>query len=347
MKYFWKGKKVLITGHTGFKGIWLSLVLNELGSSVAGYSLKPRKVDNFYKKIRNKEIFRLESFGDINDKKKVTNIFKKFKPDIVFHLAAQPLVIESLKNPYYTYQSNVMGTLNILEMTKNFKTKASIFITTDKCYENIESKKGYKETDIIGGKDIYSSSKACCEILIKSYRETFSKNNHLLPIVSVRAGNVLGGGDFNENRIIPDYFKAYFKKKTLIIRNPNSIRPWQYILDVVNGYLLVAERTFKNKEVFFDSWNFGPNKNKLINVEKLINIINNEDVKIKKSNRLSRIESKILILNSNRAKKELNWKPKFSINRILLETKNWYKQYYIDKSSIHDFSRNQIINFFN
>lgn len=346
MKYFWKGKRVLITGHTGFKGVWLSLTLKELGSSIAGYSLKPRKADVFYKKIRNKEIFQLESFGDINNKKRITNIFQKFKPDIVFHLAAQPLVIESLKNPYYTYNTNVMGTLNILEMTKIFKIKASIFITTDKCYKNIESNRGYKETDIIGGKDIYSSSKACCEILINSFRETFSVTNSLLPIVSVRAGNVLGGGDFNENRIIPDYFKAYSKKKTLIIRNPNSIRPWQYILDVINGYLLVAERTFKNEEVFFDSWNFGPNEKKLISVEKLINIINDEDVKIIKNNKISNVESKILILNSNRAKRELDWRPKFPVDKILFETKNWYKQFYSDKSSIHDFSRNQIINFF-
>ena len=212
----------------------------------------------FIKKLKIK-IYEYEKFGNISDKKNLKTIFDKFKPDIIFHLAAQPLVIDSFKDPVFTYQTNLMGTLNVLEMIKNFKVKSAIFVTTDKCYKNLEIKRGYKETDIIGGKDIYSSSKACCEILIKSYRDTYYKHTRQKSIVSVRAGNVIGGGDFNKYRIIPDFYKALSQKKLLNIRNPYSVRPWQYVLDVIRGYILVAERTFKNNDTFFEAWNFGPN----------------------------------------------------------------------------------------
>lgn len=346
MNAFWGKKKVLITGHTGFKGVWLSLVLKGFGAKIAGYSLKPRDIDRFYKQIKDKKIYEYEIFADISDKKKLKNIFKKFKPDIVFHLAAQPLVIDSLKNPFLTYQTNVMGTLNILEMVKQFETKASVFVTTDKCYKNLELKRGYKETDIIGGKDIYSSSKACCEILIKSFRETYSYKKKINSIVSVRAGNVIGGGDFNKNRIIPDYFKALSQKKTLIIRNPKSVRPWQYILDVINGYLLVAERTFKNKGIFFDSWNFGPNEKKLIDVNNLIKMINRDKIKIIMKKNSSKIETRTLVLNSSRARKELNWKPKFTIEELISESRSWYDLFYKDKSKIYDLTKIQIQNYY-
>lgn len=346
MKKFWKRKKVLITGHTGFKGVWLSLVLKEFGSRIAGFSLKPRDIDIFYKEIKNKKIYEYEKFGNISDKKNLKTIFDKFKPDIIFHLAAQPLVIDSFKDPVFTYQTNLMGTLNVLEMIKNFKVKSAIFVTTDKCYKNLEIKRGYKETDIIGGKDIYSSSKACCEILIKSYRDTYYKHTRQKSIVSVRAGNVIGGGDFNKYRIIPDFYKALSKKKLLNIRNPYSVRPWQYVLDVIRGYILVAERTFKNNDTFFEAWNFGPNEKKLIQVKELINIINNDRVKIKYKNDLLNDETKTLVLNSNRARKVLKWKPIFSINKLLHETDIWYSSYYNDKSRIYELSKSQIHNFF-
>jgi CDP-glucose 4,6-dehydratase len=346
LRNFWKNKRVLITGHTGFKGIWLSLILKRLGSVVFGYSLKPRKNDLFYKQISSHKIFKEEIFSNITNQKKLDYFYNKVKPDIVFHLAAQAIVLESISDPLNTYKTNVIGTLNVLEMTKKYKIKSTVLVTTDKCYQNNETGLPLKETDNLGGKDIYSSSKACCEILIDSYKSTyFYQYKKPYYFASVRAGNVIGGGDFTENRIIPDFFKALNLGQPLTLRNAGSVRPWQYIFDVLNGYLLVGEKIYK-KKLTFDKWNFGPNPKKLIKVETLIKHLNSKKIKIRISKKSSKIESKTLILDSTRAKKYLNWTCRFNLATMLNETEKWYEIYFNKKSQILKFSNQQIDNFF-
>lgn len=346
MRNFWKNKRVLITGHTGFKGIWLSLVLKRLGSDVFGYSLKPRKNDLFYKEISNHKIFKEEIFSDIVNQKRLDCFYDKVKPDVVFHLAAQAVVLDSISDPLNTYASNVLGTLNVLEMTKKYKVKSTVLVTTDKCYHNNEDGIPLKETDQLGGKDIYSSSKACCEILIDSYKSTYyQQHKKSYYFASVRAGNVIGGGDFTENRIIPDFFKALNLGKSLTLRNAESVRPWQYIFDVLNGYLLIGEKIYK-KKLIFDKWNFGPNPKKLIKVKTLIKHLNTKNVKIRISKKSSKIESKTLILDSSRARKYLKWNCKFNLEKMLKETEKWYEIYFNKKSKIFEFSNEQIDNFF-
>lgn len=342
---FYKNKKIFITGHTGFKGIWLYLILNFLGAKVKGYSLKPKKNDNFlfFRKIKKKIN---SDFGDILDYKKLEKSLKKFNPEIIFHLAAQSLVLESQRDPEKTFKTNIVGTYNLLEIANNLKNLRSIIIaTSDKCYENKENKNFFDENSKLGGNEPYSQSKALTEHLLIIFKKNFLKLNICLS--SVRAGNVIGGGDFSKYRIIPDIFRS-LKHKKVILRNPLSIRPWQHVFDVCKGYLLIPPHHYKNKKYYSGPYNIGPLSKKFMNVSNLTkNFIKFFDDKIIIKKKKSRfVESKYLLLNSNKIKTKLKWKPKYSVYDSLKLSSDWYLAY-LKKKDISEFSYFQIKKFFN
>ena len=261
----YRNKRVLVTGHTGFKGSWLCKWLNHLGAEVFGYSLNPSTEPNHFDLSNPKVKSHINNIQDLNS---VRDFITKSEPEIIFHLAAQPLVIESYKEPLETFTTNVIGTANILEAARYTDTvKAIIIITTDKCYKNKECIYGYRETDELGGYDPYSASKACTELVTESYKNSFfKKDNTGLLIASARAGNVLGGGDWTSNRIFKDIAIAASEKEKLILRNPESIRPWQHVLEPLSGYLLLGQLLFQNRKEFAEPWNFGPSHNSNITV---------------------------------------------------------------------------------
>ena len=344
---FFKRKKIFITGHTGFKGSWLAFILHINGAKVAGYSFKPKnKFDNFYlleldKKIKN-------YFQDVRSKNKLKNAINKFNPDIIFHLAAQPLVKESYIDPDFTFSTNIIGTLNILEIIKETKSvKSAVIITSDKCYKNYEKKSGYSETDELGGRDPYSASKAAAEIIFNSYSQSFYHSDNNLGLASARAGNVIGGGDWSNDRIIPDFIKSIISKNKFIIRSPKATRPWQHVFDLLNGYLILSRIIYGNNK-YNGSWNFGPNeKNVQVKdvISKLIKIMNiNKKIIIKPNKKIK--ETGLLSLKTNKSKKYLRWKPKLSFSQTLKLTAEWYQCYISDKKTIQKLSRKQIEDFF-
>jgi len=303
---FWNGKKVFLTGHTGFKGSWFSIFLNLLGAKVAGYSLKPNTNLNFYDLAKlDKEIYKT-TFGDIRDYKKLKQSIKKFSPDFVVHMAAQPLVRESYVNPKYTYEVNTLGTVNILNILNELNfIKSALIITTDKVYFNNNKKSHYHENDRLGGLDPYSSSKSCAELIVDSYNHSFLRKKNIY-VATARAGNVIGGGDFSKDRILPDYFRSLSSKnKNLFLRSPNSIRPWQFIIDPLCGYLLLLMKLHKKGKFEEYCWNFGPEKSNNKSVNYVINLMNrefNNSVKVIKKNNTSKnyYESKLLMLNKEK-----------------------------------------------
>ncbi len=324
---FYKNKKILVTGHTGFKGAWLSLILHTFGAKVYGISLKPYdRRGNLYKILNLKNIIK-SNYIDIKNIEKLDKKLNYIKPEMIFHLAAQPLVIESYKNPIKTIESNINGLCNLLESSKKNKNlKAILNITTDKCYENLEKGLAFKEDDKLGGLDIYSASKACSEILTKAYFKSFFEKK--VNISTARAGNIIGGGDFGDNRIIPDLIDAIIKNKYLEVRSPKSIRPWQHILDVLNGYLILMKRTYQSKN-YYESYNFAPQTKKYSDVKYIVqgmsNILEHKKIKYKDNQKYK--ESILLKLNSDKAKKDLMWRPKFTISQTLIKTADWYSRY--------------------
>lgn len=328
---FWKNKRVLITGHTGFKGSWLSLWLSELGAKVVGYALRPPTKSNFFEICElGKKITSI--LGDVRSLKKLKEVFDKYKPEIVFHMAAQSLVRYSYREPIKTYETNVMGTVNVFEACRSTPSvKAIVNITSDKCYENRNWIKGYRESDPMGGYDPYSSSKGCAELITNAYTRSYFNYRHNDTILaSVRAGNVIGGGDWGEDRLIPDCIKALFKEKPIVIRNPDSVRPWQFILDPLYGYLLLAQRLYKDGEKFCGAWNFGPGKKNEKPVKWLVERIiklwgDGASWVIDKHEHPH--EAHCLKLNSLKAKSKLGWYPRFDINLALKKTIEWYKAY--------------------
>ncbi|MDI6733181.1 MAG: CDP-glucose 4,6-dehydratase, partial [Planctomycetota bacterium] len=254
----YRNKKVMVTGHTGFKGSWISLWLSELGAKVIGYALKPETKPNLFDIINLKNIIS-HHIGDIRNFAKLKRIIKASKPDMIFHLAAQPLVRRSYLEPQYTYEVNVLGTINMLEAVRQTNSiRAVINVTSDKCYENKEQKQGYKETDRLGGYDPYSSSKGCAELVTAAYIKSFFNperyKSHRVTVASVRAGNIIGGGDWSKDRLVPDCIRALAKNKTIIIRNPNAIRPWQYVLEPLYGYLLLGSHLLKRETKYIGAW---------------------------------------------------------------------------------------------
>jgi len=336
-----RNKKVLITGHTGFKGSWLSIWLNMLGAEVVGVALEPRT---------KKDIFVLSGIGDkitdyredIRNFKTINKLIKKEKPDIIFHLAAQPIVLEGYKEPLYTYETNINGTIHTLESIRNLNlTTIGIFITSDKCYENKEWIYGYRETDPMGGDDPYSSSKGAAELIINSYKRSFFDNES--KIACVRAGNVIGGGDWAPYRIVPDFIKAVENNDTLQLRNPDMTRPWQHVLEPLGGYLLLGAKMMKGDGKYDGAWNFGPETNINISVKELVQEMINEYGKgdfidISDKNKVS--ESRLLSLDISKAKKYLNWHPVLSFSESVKFTIEWYKKYM--GTDVHDFCINQI-----
>ena len=346
---FWKKKKVFVTGHTGFKGGWLSLWLQSLGAEVYGYSLEPDLPENFFE-ISEVGSGMETTFGDIRNYNMLSEAFVKFNPEIVFHLAAQPLVRYSYENPIDTYSTNVMGTVNLLEICSKIESVRSIVnITTDKCYENIETTRSYLENDPMGGYDPYSSSKGCAELATASFRESFFNTDmyeeHNVGLASVRAGNVIGGGDWAKDRLIPDIFRSINNnKKTLKIRNPNSTRPWQHVLEPLAGYLTLAEKLYVDGANFSEAWNFGPEDDEVYSVISIVKKLNSLLAdKIKwdefEGNKLH--EAKLLSLNIDKAKKKLNWRPKLSIDESLKLIVHWNDEY-IKKTNMKIFSTSQI-----
>ena len=330
----YRGKKVLITGHTGFKGSWLSIWLNELGAEVIGYSLDPyTEKDNFVLSKIGEKIIDLR--GDIRDKKYLEEVFEKYKPEFVFHLAAQPLVRLSYEEPVKTYETNVIGTINIMEcIRKTPETKIGIMITTDKCYDNKEQIWGYRETDPLGGYDPYSSSKGAAEIAINSWKNSYFNpkdyNKHKKSIASVRAGNVIGGGDWSKDRIIPDCIRALEKGEPIKIRNPKAIRPWEHVLEPLNGYLTLGQKMYENSDKYSEAWNFGPEMESIIPVweigEKLIKYFGKGNLK-DVSNPNEFHEAQLLALDITKARLRLNWKPVWNIEKTIEKTVEWYKMY--------------------
>ncbi len=345
-----KNKTVLITGFNGFKGSWLTIWLNHLGAKVHGVSLENNNKKNHFNLVKNKINIK-EHYLDIRDSKTLSKKNNYIKPDFVFHLAAQAIVSESFKNPINNWETNVVGFLNMLEtLSKQKKKCIAVFITSDKCYKNYEKKTGYKEDDILGGDDPYSASKASAEILFHSYFKNFlEKKNNRLKIATARAGNVVGGGDWSKNRLIPDCMKSWLSNRRVYIRNPDSTRPWQHVLEALNGYMTLAYHLKYNKKINGQSFNFSSDKIKNIKVIDFIGKIkkNWDEIKWKLKNNNNFHESSLLQLNSSKAKKLLNWDAKLDIDETVKFITDWYIGYKNNKTKIYNISLNQIKDFEN
>lgn len=344
MKKYFKNKKVLITGNTGFKGSWLSLWMSYYGANVLGisknYLPSPSnfKILGLDKKIQFKKI-------DIRDSKKILKVIKNFKPDFIFHLAAEALVKRAYENPKKTWETNTFGTINVLDSINQLKhSVVAVIITSDKVYKNFELNRGYHEKDILGGNDPYSASKAAADQATQSYISCELKKKKNIKIAIARAGNVIGGGDWADNRIIPDCVKNWSKKKTVTIRSPNSTRPWQHVLDVLFGYITLAIKLKKDKKINGEAFNFGPRPEKNREVIKVVKEMQNfwpsSKIKIKENKKLK--ESKLLQLNSKKAHINLQWKCLMNLKQAIINTINWYKEYYTNPKNLLIFSVNQI-----
>ena len=342
LKNTYKGKRVLITGHTGFKGGWLVLWLKHLGAEVCGYALEPNTNPNLFTSAHvSKDI--KSTIGNILDKTTLNKTFKDFKPEIVFHLAAQPLVRLSYSEPVKTYETNVIGTLKVLEAARKTESvKAFVNITTDKCYENKEVARPYKEEDPFGGYDMYSSSKGCVEILSSSYRRSFLQNEGYA-LATARAGNVIGGGDWALDRLVPDCIRAIEANKIIEIRNPHATRPWQHVLEPLSGYLLLGHLLLTEGKRYAEGFNFGPDSNSILTVEQVtkqfINAYGEGEVKVHKKDNLH--EANLLTLDITKAREVLNWIPSLTAEKAIKLTVDWYKNFYEGKN-MEDFSIAQI-----
>ena len=339
-----KNKTVLVTGHTGFIGTWMSLWLDMLGANVIGFSQKPNTAPSMFKITGIKKNI-THIIGDITNFHKLRQIIEIYKPEFVFHLAAQSIVRTSYEYPLKTFQTNVMGTANILESIKNSSVKSCIIMTSDKSYENKEFGRPFKENDPMGGSDPYSASKGAAELVTSAYRDSFFRNSKI-GIASVRSGNVIGGGDWSVDRLIPDCFRSITKNEKIILRNPNAIRPWQFVLEPIFGMFSLALRLRKKPTHFSEPWNFGPSLDKKLTVEQVVKKIIKQwgqgkyEIYSNKKDK-SYHESKLLMLNSIKANKLLEWKSIYTNTESLFETIEWYKQY-ADKNNMKDFTLKQI-----
>ncbi len=345
---FWLNKKVLITGHTGFKGGWLSIWMNIMGAKVAGYSMNPISKKNLFQSAKLKKIFVKDYRKNIQDYNSLNQCIKKFRPEIIFHLAAQPQVLESFNNPYDTILTNVVGTANLLEIVKKNKfVKSVVVITTDKVYQNVEKKIRFSEDDPLGGDDLYSASKASADLISSSYFKSFFHKSNC-GIATVRAGNCIGGGDWTKFRILTDASEAFLKNKRLNIRNPNSRRPWQHVMEPLLGYIVIAEKIYGNKKIdYCTAWNLGPERTKHLKVIEFAKLYR---LKMKSKSTLSinknpdKREKKYLDLDSRKSKKKIGWKPIITIQETLKYTADWYLAHR-DKKDMYKFTVDQIKKF--
>jgi len=330
----YKDKVVLITGHSGFKGSWLALWLKKLGAAVIGYSLNPPSIPYHFQLLG---LDTITLTGDIRDKEKLKEAIETYKPEIVFHLAAQPIVRQSYKNPAYTFETNIMGTVNVFEVCRqSTSVRAIVNITSDKCYENKEWVFGYREIDSMGGYDPYSASKGCAELITNSYRNSFFNANdygrlHQVLLASARAGNVIGGGDWGEDRLIPDIVKAAAKNERVTIRSPHATRPWQHVLEPLSGYMMLGQKLLEGRKEFAEGWNFGPGEERPVTVREAADKIkeswNKTDYYIQED--ASKLhEANMLKLDCSKAHAKLKWQNTWDFNKTLEKTADWYRNFY-------------------
>ncbi len=340
---FWNNKRVLITGHTGFKGGWLSIWLERLGAEVAGYALPASTEPSFFSTVHVSDSLRSE-FGDIRDLEHLSRFITNLQPEIIIHMAAQSLVRRSYVDPVDTFSTNVIGTVHVLEAARHCDSvRAIVNVTTDKCYENLEREVGYREDEPLGGHDPYSSSKACSELVTSSYRRSFS-----LAVASARAGNVIGGGDWAEDRLIPDMVRSFMSGNTAPIRNPAATRPWQHVLEPLHGYLVLAERLYEDRASFAEPWNFGPDDDDARPVgwlaDRLCELWGEEAGWSKGDSEGQPHEAGFLRLNSDKAKRRLGWRPNLKLDQALSWSVDWYKGFQ-SGADPRALTENQIENF--
>lgn len=346
-KIFWKGKKVLITGHTGFKGSWLSLWLQSKGALVTGYALPPHTVPNLFDAAHIADGM-ISIIGDIRNLDFLQSVVAEHRPEIIYHMAAQALVRHSYSYPVETYSTNVMGTLNVLEAIRQTDSvRAAVIITSDKCYENKEWVWGYRENDPMGGHDPYSSSKGCAELIVSAYRNSFFSSNDTsrgVAVASTRAGNVIGGGDWSKDRLIPDIMNAFMEKRPVVIRNPNAIRPWQHVLDPLYGYLLLAENLWTEGKKFSQAWNFGPDDSDMVSVLKITEYLSHlwgDGARWEFDSFRNPHEAHCLRLDCSKARNILGWSPKLNVQKALEWTMDFYRKYHREEDVLQ-LLKNQI-----
>lgn len=345
---FWNKKQVFMTGHTGFKGAWLTFWLQKMGANITGYSLPPPTQPNLFETLNLSSEMR-DIQGDVRDFENLKQSIASQGPEIIFHMAAQPLVRRSYNHTLETYSTNVMGTVHLLEAIRSSKTvKAVVIVTSDKCYENREWEWGYRENEAMGGYDPYSSSKGCAELVTAAFRKSFFNPEHYqdhgIAVASARAGNVIGGGDWSEDRLVPDIIKNLVNNSSPLIRNPQAIRPWQHVLEPLSGYLLLAQKLYEEGPFFSDAWNFGPNDEDAKPVEWIVSRLTqswDKSFSWKKDDTTSPHEAHYLKLDNSKAKAKLNWHPRWNIEKAVHNTLSWYKNYY-NKQDMTDFTLSQI-----
>ncbi len=348
-KSIYSGKRIFITGNTGFKGSWLCLWLEAMGAKVSGYALKPSTEPNHFGLLT---LSAITTFDDVRNGVSLGRAMQDAKPDIVFHLAAQPLVRYSYENPSETFETNVMGTVRVLDAVRSCPSvKAVVAITTDKVYENGEWIWGYRETERLGGFDPYSASKACAELVISSYRNSYFpierfNAGHGVLLASARAGNVIGGGDWSKDRLVPDIAKAAGRGEMVLIRNPGAMRPWQHVLDCLSGYLLIGQKLLEGKTEFADAWNLGPNEESEISVLSLVEKMGKHWPELRhevRSDSNQPHEATYLTLDCAKARHRLGWRPVWGINETVANTALWYRSYYANQSVSSSAQLNQYL----
>ncbi len=328
---FWRSKRVFLTGHTGFKGSWLALWLKTMGAEVCGYALEPPTTPSLYSALNLDGDMR-STIGDIRDQGKVEATMKEFQPEIVIHMAAQPLVRYSYENPVETYAVNVLGTVHVLDAVRRIDSvRAVVSVTSDKCYENREWVWPYRETEAMGGHDPYSSSKGCAELVTAAYRNSYFQAGERIALGSARAGNVIGGGDWALDRLVPDIMRAFAAREVVIIRNPHAVRPWQHVLEPLSGYLTLAEHLWKSGGKYADGWNFGPADSDAQPVDYLVKELarlwgSHAEWRVLEAEHVH--EAHLLRLDSSKARAELGWRPRWTLNEALSNTVEWYKTFY-------------------
>ena len=341
----YSGKKIFLTGHTGFKGSWLALWLTRLGAEVCGYSLAPNTNPSMFEELKIESKIAKSVIGNLLDTDRLENTMSEFRPDIVFHLAAQPIVRLSYKEPKMTYETNVIGSLNVLlSAQKCMNVRAFVNVTTDKCYENKEINRGYREEEPMGGYDMYSSSKGCVEIMSSSFRRSFLQDDSAYAMATARAGNVIGGGDWAEDRLIPDCVRYINAGEKIEIRNPIAVRPWQHVLEPLSGYLLLGQKLLEEGKKYAEGFNFGPNEESVLRVaevaEKFCNYYGKGEVIVHKRDNLH--EADLLMLNIEKAEKVLGWIPTYTADEAVKNTIEWYKHFYDNDIDMYEFTMKQI-----